>query len=376
MQIYIAEGTQQTGPFDLETIKAGLTTGKYQPTQLAWYEGAPGWEPINKLPGMETFAAPPPPPPPPAPPAPPPYPMAPPPYSPAPPPYSSAPPTAYAPGSVPPPAYAPPPPSFVPVQTAPYVPGTSAPPKKGIMATLGGLFVGLLAVLFGLAKIARIFLPHNSYSTSHSYSSTPAPSSTSPSAFWSPASSPSLVGTATYRNAANSFTGERLTYFVPFQFSYPLNWNVVTGAKVEHQEDFVELENKALSQTLESFYVEGFHSTGNGSAADVLPTFGPEYTSEFEGGLKKDYPDFHRVSQGMTKLKNYTAFDYRGQGTAKFENKSVQLVVRYLLVAPPTGKNGVILEMIANTTAPDIKGVNDLGAKGGTATVLQSFTFN
>ncbi len=366
MQIYIAEGTQQTGPFDLETIETGLTTGKYQPTQLAWYEGAPGWEPIRKLPGMETFAAPPPPPP--APPAPPPYPM-------AQPPYPAAPPPAYPSGAVPP-AYAPPPPPFIPVQTAPYVPGTGAPPKKGIMATVGGIFLGLLAVLFGLARIARVFLPHNSYSTSHSYTSTPTPGYTNPSAFSSPASSPSLAGTATYRNDANAFTGERLTYFVPFQFNYPLPWSIAVGAKVEHQEDFVELENKALSQVLESFYVEGFHSTGNGSAADVLPTFGPEYTSEFEEGLKKDYPDFHRVSQGMTKLKNYAAFDYRGQGTAKFENKSVQLVVRYLLIAPPAGKNGVILEMIANTTAPDIKGVNDLGTKGGTAKILQSFTFN
>ena len=60
MQIYIAEGTQQTGPFDLETIKTGLRAGKYQPSQLAWFEGAAGWEPLSKLPGLETFLPPPP----------------------------------------------------------------------------------------------------------------------------------------------------------------------------------------------------------------------------------------------------------------------------------------------------------------------------
>lgn len=52
MNIYLSKDGQQTGPFPLEEIKRKLQAGEVLPTQLAWYQGAPGWGPISSVPGV------------------------------------------------------------------------------------------------------------------------------------------------------------------------------------------------------------------------------------------------------------------------------------------------------------------------------------
>ena len=356
MEIYIAEGTQQTGPFDLDTIKTGLRTGKYTPSQLAWYEGAPGWEPISKLPGLEAVAAPPPPPPPVAPPL--------------PTPYSSAPP-------MPTGSYSPPPPSFVPPPTYPsYGPGTSnAPAKRGFWAKVGTVLLGLLAILGGILKISRPF--------THSYSSSSYQSSSTPSYSNSYAGTPTPTPTTRtsgrvmpYFNSANQFTsGERQKYYVNFFFSYPTSWEMVSGTKTEHAEDFVEMNRPYQGIYVESFQVEDFYTNGTSLAAD-LPTLGAKYMASVDANNRKKTPSHRRISEGVTTLRTYTAYDYRAQSVGKnAAGKPYDVYVRYLIVAPPTGQNGVILEMTASSSSPENKGVNDLGTKGEMAKILDSFTF-
>jgi hypothetical protein len=52
MQIFVQKGGQQTGPFPIEQIRRGLAEGLYQPTDMAWYEGAPAWLPLSAVPGI------------------------------------------------------------------------------------------------------------------------------------------------------------------------------------------------------------------------------------------------------------------------------------------------------------------------------------
>jgi hypothetical protein len=52
MQIFIQHNGQQTGPFPIEAVLAGLRNGLYQPADLAWYEGAAGWLPLSTVPGI------------------------------------------------------------------------------------------------------------------------------------------------------------------------------------------------------------------------------------------------------------------------------------------------------------------------------------
>ena len=59
MQIFIQHQGQQTGPFPIEQVRAGLADGTYQPTDLAWHEGAPEWLPLSAVPGINDSSPPP-----------------------------------------------------------------------------------------------------------------------------------------------------------------------------------------------------------------------------------------------------------------------------------------------------------------------------
>ncbi len=52
MQIFIHHHGQQTGPFPINHVRSGLASGTYQPTDLAWHEGAAGWLPLSAIAGI------------------------------------------------------------------------------------------------------------------------------------------------------------------------------------------------------------------------------------------------------------------------------------------------------------------------------------
>ncbi len=52
MQIYLGHAGERLGPFDFETVRAGLRNGTYSSADLAWYEGAPNWMPLSQVPGL------------------------------------------------------------------------------------------------------------------------------------------------------------------------------------------------------------------------------------------------------------------------------------------------------------------------------------
>jgi|GEM_PF-432940 len=58
MQITLQHNGQPVGPFPLAQVRAGLADGTYQPFDLAWYPGAPGWGPLANVPGIAPDTAP------------------------------------------------------------------------------------------------------------------------------------------------------------------------------------------------------------------------------------------------------------------------------------------------------------------------------
>jgi hypothetical protein len=52
MQVHIARNGQALGPFSLEEINRQLAVGTLSPSDLAWYEGAPGWIALSTVPGV------------------------------------------------------------------------------------------------------------------------------------------------------------------------------------------------------------------------------------------------------------------------------------------------------------------------------------
>jgi hypothetical protein len=58
VQIFIQHQGQQTGPFPLEQVQAGLAAGTYQLSDLAWHEGAAEWQPLGTIPGVSSAGPP------------------------------------------------------------------------------------------------------------------------------------------------------------------------------------------------------------------------------------------------------------------------------------------------------------------------------
>lgn len=52
MQIYLNKDEERIGPFALEEVNRQLAAGTLQPSDLAWYEGSPGWRELLSIPGV------------------------------------------------------------------------------------------------------------------------------------------------------------------------------------------------------------------------------------------------------------------------------------------------------------------------------------
>lgn len=52
MQIYVGRDGQREGPFSVEEVRTRLAQGQVKTTDLAWYEGAPGWMPVAQVPAL------------------------------------------------------------------------------------------------------------------------------------------------------------------------------------------------------------------------------------------------------------------------------------------------------------------------------------
>lgn len=54
-KIHIARGSQQLGQFGAAEVAAGLKSGRFSPSDLAWEEGMPEWKPLASITGLESF---------------------------------------------------------------------------------------------------------------------------------------------------------------------------------------------------------------------------------------------------------------------------------------------------------------------------------
>ena len=345
MQIYIAEGTQQTGPFDLDTIKEGLRAGRYTPAQLAWYEGAPGWEPISSLPGMETFLAPPPPP----------LPI----YPPMPP--------AYPPG-----AYAPAPP--------PFPPGAGgAPARKNPAAAIGGAVIGGIVLLLGLLRVGLAFLPHQTSSSApHPSASTPGSTPAASSADSSSPTVPKAVpapGTRHYATRPAGYTGDLSAHYVAFSFDYPEAWVI----KENTQDCYVVVRHPMRVQSGKTVNAESFtfsyaYNKPGHPLSTTLDIAGPQLLEMIMEPVLKDSPAATRTAARAGRFGPYPSQE--AFITDHVGDDKMGLYYRCAVVPQPndTSTDGISACMVSSDTA-GTRSAESLGESGGLRTIRDSFRF-
>ena len=345
MQIYIAEGAQQLGPFDLDAIKNGLRTGRYDPAQLAWYEGAPDWGPISRLPGLETFVVPPP---------------------------------SYPPASNPYPEM--PPAPFNPPQTypVPYHPGVPAPGPAGggkrrrAWLVVGGILLGLAALTDGIIQLNHGLHPNGTPGVS-----SPPPGSlpAAPGVELSPLPTGAPVaGTRRFASEPAVYSGNLAEHYVGFSFDYPEDWTLQTNVQdcyvvVQHP---LRLPNGNTAPA-ESFAVSYAYSKPGYSLASNLGAVGPTMLGMFTAPLTKNSPEAEQVPPRSGHLGKYAAEETLV--TNHLGPDKVGIYYRCAIVPQQNNSNDGLGITLVSSDAAGCRSAESVGEEGGLRTIRDSFRF-
>jgi hypothetical protein len=315
---------------------------------------------------------------------------------PPPPPPAAAPPELLPPAS---PQVAPPAAAVAPVEAAPEtVIGVSPPvvaqaPKK--KSKLPWIVAGLVIfLLIGGGAIAGIFLfivkpwmdqgsisrtTNENSATNTNTNTNTTTDNTNSVAESSPSPTESVVappGTVEFLNSNDNLDGKLAEHYMDFSFYYPEGWAKDPKAGVPGAVNFARVERRLPPDfTQESFSVGWYTSSGT-FIAD-LPAF-PKRVEEFSSALAKVYPEYAKVSEGPTKVNSMDAYEFRWTGLSRGTEKGdLQLWGRVVFL--PTGNQGdttgATLTMFTTSLASELSSVDDVGEKGETPVILESFRF-
>jgi hypothetical protein len=335
----------------------GPTTG---PT-----ESSPTTSDIAKPP-----AAPPPPPPPPVTAA-----------QPPPPPPSSAPTTVEVPAMQPP------------VAQAPSAPSAPLPPpvaqkKSKVPLIIAGVLVFLLlsggalaAVFFFVVKpkLDEMAAEQNRGRPAEISTPTPTSSVETPSPSPAPTAEDTFVppaNTIQFVNSNEQLDGKLAEHYFDFSFYYPSSWSRDPKAGVPGAANFVKVERALPPNFIQENFVVGWY-TSSGTFVGDMQTY-PQRVAELSRAFEKIYPEYRKVSESATKVNSMDAYEFRWEGLSRDTDRGdIKLWGRVIFL--PTGNEGdtagATLSMLCTSLAGELSSVEDVGERGESPVILESFRF-
>ena len=280
------------------------------------------------------------------------------------------------------------PPAATAAPSAPLPPG-AAPQKKSKMPwVIAGVLLfllvggGVLAGLFFFVVKPRLderaanerntnrTIENTNVATPSPSASIEAPSPSPEDTFQPPA------GTVQFVNAKDNLDGKLAEHYFDFSFYYPESWVRDRKSGVAGATNFVKVD-KVLPPdfTQENFAVGWYTSTG--TFAQDLQSY-KERVKEFSNSLAKIIPEYRQISEGPTKVNSMQGYEFRWEGLSKgTERGDLKLWGRVIFL--PTGNEGdtagATLSMLTTSLAPDLSSVEDVGEKGESPVILESFRF-
>lgn len=288
-------------------------------------------------------------------------------------------------GSLPPPQFTQQPGAAQPVRHL-----AAPPPKKKSKLPL---ILGILAVLFILGAggivVAYIFaikpMLANRNGVIRVPSPHPLPSQAPPTS--SPAASPSPsveAGPLPYEppadavqfvNSNKDLDGKLAEHYVDFSFYYPERWQKDPKSGVAGANNFIEVHRSLPGDfTQESLAISWYDSAGSfKDDQDLFPSYVEKKSEQFE----KSISQYHKLSEGPTKIATYEAYEFRFEGMSQDPKKGeLKIWGRVIwLPAQERGKSGITLLMFGTSLATELKSVDDVGVKGELPMLLESFRF-
>ena len=280
-----------------------------------------------------------------------------------------------------------------PVGSVPSAPSTPLPPpvakkKSKVPLIIAGVLVFLLlsggalaAVFFFVVKPKLDEMAAEQNRRRPAEISTPTPTASVETPSPSPAATvedtfvpPS--GTVQFANSNATLDGKLAEHYFDFSFYYPESWTRDRKAGVAGATNFVKVDRMLPPDfTQENFAVGWYTSTG--TFVGDMPSY-PQRVMEFSNSLAKIIPDYRKVSEGPTKVNSMDAYEFRWQGLSKgTERGDLNLWGRVIFL--PTGNEGdtagATLTMLCTSLAGELSSVEDVGEKGESPVILESFRF-
>ena len=280
------------------------------------------------------------------------------------------------------PAYRP-----VPAPSAPLPPPV-AQKKSKLPLIIAGVLVflllsgGALAAVFFLVvkpKLDEMAARTKSEPPANVNLSTPTPAGSVEAPSPAPTVEDTFVppsGTVQFANSNDNLDGRLAEHYFDFSFYYPEWWARDPKAGVTGATNFVRVDRMLPPDfTQENFAVGWYTSTG--TFVGDLPSY-PQRVEEFSKSLTKNIPNYKKVSEGPTKVNSMDAYEFRWEGLSKgTERGDLNLWGRVIFL--PTGNEGdttgATLIMLCTSLAGELSSVEDVGEKGESPVILESFRF-
>jgi hypothetical protein len=212
-----------------------------------------------------------------------------------------------------------------------------------------------------------------------------SPASTlSSSPLSSPAATPSLnesdersfvppPNTNQFISSKERLDGNLVEHYFDFSFYYPKGWIRDQSAGGAGASNFAKVERRLPPDfTQENFAVGWYGSLGSEiSDRQLYPTLVKKLSAQFQ----KTFPEYHKVSEGETRIGNYQGYEFRFEALSRHTAKGDLKIWGRTVFLPPLkdGPAGATLLMLATSLAPELKSVSDLGVKGELPIILESF---
>jgi len=262
--------------------------------------------------------------------------------------------------------------------------------KKSKLPLIIGILV-LLLLLGGGALVAAFFLvvkpkldqmaaERNPQPTPVVSTSTPTPSASVEAPSPAPPTPEETfvppAGTVQFVNSNEKLDGKLAEHYLDFSFYYPEKWTHDPKSGVAGATNFVKVDRVLPPDfTQENFAVGWYTSTG--TFVGDMPSYS-ERVAEFSKSLAKIIPDYKKVSEGPTKVNSMDAYEFRWEGLSKgTERGDLSLWGRVIFL--PTGKEGdttgATLSMLCTNLAGELSSVEDVGVRGESPVILDSFRF-
>jgi hypothetical protein len=279
-------------------------------------------------------------------------------------------------------------PATQPAPSAPLPPPPVAQKKSKMPLIIAGVLVFLLlsggalaAVFFFVVKPKLDEMSAQRNPTAPVVAVTPVPSPTS--SVETPSPSPTVEetfvpppGTVQFVNSDQNLDGKLAEHYLDFSFYYPQSWTRDAKAGVAGATNFVKVERALPPNFIQENFVVGWY-TSSGTFVGDLQTY-PQRVAELSKAFEKVYPEYRKVSEGPTKVNSMDAYEFRWEGLSEGTARGdLKLWGRVIFL--PTGKEGettgATLSMLCTSLAGELSSVEDVGERGETPVILESFRF-